>query len=218
MNTGKQSSRGPQIVVKPPTKPKLSCEGEPEPGEAERAQVTAIAGVKVMRPVPRKDGSLAWQKLKGNPSQGAELVSFTRWAIAVCDGHPFEVVETVIGGLPDSVLANCKHSRTDFLEISQEIARLIPDEGLRNTMVSRRLQCLDRNPDVEEIGDDRWRGTHIDLEKLSADMESVDRENVDLLQEREWRNVPEKVLRAISRRLGYPRPDNLTRYEVNWDD
>ena len=96
---------------KPPTKAKPSAEEEetPEPRKVQAAPVVAIAGVKVMRSVPRKDGTLSWQKLRGLPSEGAELVSLTRWAIAVRDGDPLEVVKTVIAHLPEPVLALLAH-------------------------------------------------------------------------------------------------------------
>jgi hypothetical protein len=42
-------------------------------------------------------------------------------------------------------------------------------------------------------------------------MECVDWANIELLNEREWRDIPEKVLRAILRELGRRRPDNVTR-------
>jgi hypothetical protein len=205
---------------KPPTKakPSAGAEDRPELRQVEPAPVVAIAGVKVMRSVPRKDGSLAWQKLRGRPSEGAELVNLARSAIAVCNGDPAEVVKTVIARLPESVLAKCKKANRDPDEISQEIAHLLPDEGLRSEMITRRLDCDDANPGVEEISEDRWRGTHIDLEKLAADMERADRENMILLDQPKWEETPKEVLRAILRKLKYQRPDNLTRYEVNWDD
>lgn len=78
-------------------------------------------------------------------------------------------------------------------------------------MITPRLDCHDGNPDVEAISEDRWRGTHIDLEKLATDLERVDRADIDLLNERGWREIPEKVLRAILRALVHPRPDNVTR-------
>jgi hypothetical protein len=205
---------------KPPTKAKPSAEPDnaPEPHQVEPAPVVAIAGVKVRRPVPRKDGSLAWQKLRGRPSEGAELVSLTCWAIAVGDGDPLHVVKTMIAHLPEPVLAKCKNANRDPDEIAQEIAHLLPDEGLRSEMIARRLDCFDANPDIEEISEDRWRGTVIDLDKLAADMERVDRENMSLLDQPTWEETPKEVLRAILRELDYTRPDNLTRYEVNWDD
>jgi hypothetical protein len=49
------------------------------------------------------------------------------------------------------------------------------------------------------------------LDKLLADTERVDQASIDLLHEPQWRKIPEKVLRAILRELGYPRPDNLIR-------
>jgi len=207
---------GQQRMDQPPTKTKPSAEAEdrPELRQVEPAPVVAIAGVKVMRSVPRKDGSLAWQKLRGRPSEGAELVNLARWAIAVCNGDPAEVVKTVIARLPEPVLAKCKHANKNPNEIGRKIARLIPDKGLRSKMIDRRLDCLDRYPDVEEIAEDRFRvdEANIDfLDQLRADLERVDRANIDLLNEREWREIPEKVLRAILRELGHPRPDNLTR-------
>ena len=42
-------------------------------------------------------------------------------------------------------------------------------------------------------------------------MERVDQETMDLLNERERRGIPEKVLRAILRELDYLRPDDMTR-------
>jgi hypothetical protein len=213
---------GQQSMDKPPTKAKPSAEAEqkPEPRQIEPAPVVAIAGVRVRRAVPKKDGTLAWQKLKGRPSEGAELVNLTRWAIAVCDGDPLEVVKTVIAHLPEPVRAKCKNVDRDPVEIGREIARLIPDKDLRDNMIERRLDCFDRYPDVEEIADDRFQvdraNVHL-LDKLRADLERVDRANIELLQQSKWRKIPEKVLRAILRELGRPRPDNVTRYEVNWD-
>jgi hypothetical protein len=204
---------------KPPTKAKPSAEAEelPEPQQVEPAPVVAIAGAKVRIPRWKKDGSLVWQKLRGRPSEGAQLVNLTRWAIAVCDGDPSEVVKTVIAHLPEPMLAKCKNANRDPDEIGREIAALLPDEGLRSEMTDRRLKCLDANPDVEEISEDRWRGTNIGLDKLAANMERVDRANIELLHEPKWRKIPERVLRAILRELEYPRPDNLSRFELNWD-
>jgi len=208
---------------KPPTKAKRSAEAEqkPEPRQIEPAPVVAIAGVRVRIPRWKKDESLVWQKKKGRPSLGAELVSVTRGAIAGCDGDPLEVVKTVISWLPDPVRAECKNADADPVEISRKIARLIPDKGLRERMTDRRLECLDRYPDVEEIAEDRFRvdraNVHL-LDKLRADLERIDQANIDLLHERKWNKIPEKVLRAILRELelDHPRPDNLTRYEVDW--
>jgi hypothetical protein len=130
---------------KPPTKTKPSAEAEetPEPHKVQAAPVVAIAGVPVRIPRWKKDGSLVWQRLKGRPSEGAELVNLTRWAIAVCDGDPPEIVKTVIAHLPEPVLAKCKHANKDPDEIGREIADLLPDEGLRSEMIARRLDCQD---------------------------------------------------------------------------
>jgi len=180
---------------KPPTKTKPSAEAEeaPEPHQVKPAPVVAIAGAKVRIPRWKKDGSLVWQKLRGRPSLGAELVSRTRWAIAVYDADPLEVVKTVIAHLPEPVLAKCKNAAKDPYEISRKVARHLPDQGLRSEMTDRRLKRLDTNPDVEEISEDRWRGANIGLlEKLSADMESVDRANIELLQGRRWRKIPKR--------------------------
>jgi hypothetical protein len=210
---------GQQSMDKPPTKAKRIAEAEEMPGprQEEPAPVVAIAGARVMRPVPRRDGSLAWQKLRGRPSEGAELVNLTRWAIAVCDADPLEVVKTVIAHLPESTLAKCDDAGKDPVEISRKVARLLPDQDLRSAMTDRRLDCFDANPDVEEISEDRWRGENIDLHKLAADMERVDQANLDLLHEPQWREIPKEVLRAILRELGRPRTDNLTRPRKTWD-
>jgi hypothetical protein len=141
---------GQQLMDKPPTKAKPSAEAEETPGprQVEPAPVVAIAGVPVRIPKLRKDGSLAWQKLKGRPSEGAELVNLTRWAIAVCDGDPPEIVKTVIAHLPEPVLAKCKQADKDPDEIGREIADLLPDEGLRSEMTAGRLDCQDANMDI----------------------------------------------------------------------
>jgi hypothetical protein len=201
---------------KPPTKAKPSAEEEetPEPHKVQAAPVVAIAGVPVRIPRWKKDGSLVWQKLRGRPSEGAEMVNMARWAIAVCDADPLEVVKTVIGHLPEPVLAKCKNANRDPGEIGREIADLLPDEGLRGEMIPRRLDCQDANPDVEQISENRWRVDEANIalvDKLLADMERVDRANIDLLHEPRWRTIPEKVLLVILRELCYPRPDNLTR-------
>jgi hypothetical protein len=201
---------------KPPTKDKPSAEAgqTPEPHKVQAAPVVAIAGVPVRIPKLRKDGSLAWQKLKGRPSEGAEMVNLTRWAIAVCDGDPPEVVKTVIAHLPEPVLAKCKHADKDPDEIGREIADLLPDEGLRSEMIAGRLDCQDANMDIEQISQNRWRVDRANiglLDKLLADTERVEQAIIDLLHERPWRKIPEQVLRAILRELGHPRPDNLTR-------
>jgi hypothetical protein len=201
---------------KPPTKAKPSAEAEETPGprQVEPAPVVAIAGVPVRIPKLRKDGSLAWQKLRGRPSEGTQLANLTRWAIAVCDGDPAEVVKTVIARLPEPVLAKCKHANKDPDEIGRTIAHLLPDEGLQSEMIARRLDCQEANPDVEQISENRWRVDEANialLDKLLADMEHVDRANIDLLHERPWRKIPEKVLLVILRELGYPRPDNVAR-------
>jgi hypothetical protein len=200
----------------PPTESKPSAEEEetPEPHKVQAAPVVAIAGVPVRIPRWKKDGSLVWQKLRGRPSEGAEMVNMARWAIAVCDADPLEVVKTVIGHLPEPVLAKCKNANRDPGEIGREIADLLPDEGLRGEMIARRLDCQDANPDVEQISENRWRVDEANIalvDKLLADMERVDRANIDLLHEPRWRTIPEKVLLVILRELCYPRPDNLTR-------
>ena len=142
------------------------------------------------------------------------MVNLTRWAIAFCDGEPLEVVQTVIARLPEPVLAKCKNASRDPGEIGREIADPLPDEGLRGEMIARRLDCQDANPDVEQISENRWRVDEANIalvDKLLADMEHVDRANIDLLRERPWRRIPEKVLLVILRELGYRRPDNVTR-------
>jgi len=210
---------GQQSMDKPPAEAKPSAEDAeaddtPEPRKVPAAPVVAIAGVPVRIPRWKKDGSLAWQKLKGRPSEGAQMVNLTRWAIAVCDGDPSEAVKTVIARLPEPVLAKCKNANRDPDEIGREIADLLPDEGLRSEMIARRLDCQEANPDVEQISENRWRVDEANIalvDKLLADMEHVDRASIDLLRERPWRKIPEKVLLVILRELGYPRPDNVTR-------
>jgi len=201
---------------KPPTKAKLSAEEQetPEPRKVRAAPVVAIAGIPVRIPRWKKDGSLVWQKLKGRPSEGAEMVNVTRWAIGACDGDPLDVAATVIAHLSEPLLAECKDADKDPVEIGRKIAHLLPDEDLRSEMIARRLDCQDANPDVEEISENRWRVDRANigvLDKLSADTERVDQANIDLLHEPQWRNTPEKVLRAILRELDHPRPDNVTR-------
>jgi len=185
---------GQQSMDKPPTKAKASAEGEdtPEPHKVQAAPVVAIAGVHVRIPKLRKDGSLAWQKLRGRPSEGAELVNLTRWAIAVCDGDPLGVVQTVISHLPEPVLAKCKNADADPVEIGRKIAHLLPDDGFGSEMIDRRLDCRAANPDVEHISEDRWRGRDSDLDKLAADMVRVDQANLDLLHQRKWNEIPER--------------------------
>jgi hypothetical protein len=81
-------------------------------------------------------------------------------------------------------------------------------------MIARRLDCQNENPDVEEISENRVRVTRGNigaLDKLLVDTERVDRANIDLLRERQWREMPGEVLRDILRELDYPRPDNVTR-------
>jgi hypothetical protein len=207
---------GQQHMDKPPAEAKPSAEEEhaPEPHKIQAAPVVAIAGVPVRIPRWKKDGSLVWQKLRGRPSEGAEMVNVARWAIAVCDADPLEVVKTVIGHLPESVLAKCKNADRDLDEIGNKIAHLLPDEGLRSEMITRWLDCIAANPDVEQISENRWRVDQANiglLDKLLADMERVDQANIDLLHEPRWRTIPEKVLLVILRELYYPRPDNLTR-------
>jgi hypothetical protein len=132
----------------------------------------------------------------------------TRWAIAVCDGEPLEVVQTVIARLPEAVLAKCQKASADRVEISRKIERHLL--SLRSAMIEPRRKCREANPDVEQISKDRWRGERADLEKLLADMERVEQANLDLLRGREWREIPEKVLHAILTGLDYPKPGNLT--------
>ena len=82
---------------------------------------------------------------------------------------------------------------------------------VRSEMIARRMDCLDRYPNVEHLGDDRWRGTDSDLRGLAVDLDRVDRANLDLLRGRKWREIPGQVLRAILRELSHPPPDNVTR-------
>jgi hypothetical protein len=195
---------------KPPTKAKPSAEAEhaPEPRKVKPAPVVRIAGRRVRIPKAKGDGSVSWQRLKGHPSQGAELVSLTRWAIAVCDGEPLEVVQTVIARLPEAVLAKCQKVSADRVEISRKIERHLL--SLQSAMIERRRKCREAHPDVEQISKDHWRGTSADLDSLAAAMEAVDQANLDLLRGREWREIPEKVLHAILTGLDYPKPGNLT--------
>ena len=197
---------------KPPTKKEPSAEAEhaPEPRRVKPAPVVKIAGRDVRMPVLRKDGSLAWQKLRDHPSLGAELVNLTRWAIAACDGEPLEVVQTVIARLPEAVLAKCQKVSADPVEISRKIERHLPDEGLRSEMIDRRQACYEAHPDVESISESGLRGTSAELDSFVAAMDAVDQANLDLLRGREWREIPEKVLHAILTGLGYPKPGNLT--------
>lgn len=133
---------------KPPTKKEFSAEAEhaPEPRHIEPAPIVAVAGVYFRRPVWKKDGSLVWQKFRGHPSRGAELISLTRSTIAFCDGEPLEVVQTVIARLPEAVLAKCTNASADPVEISRKIERHLPKEGLRETigvwLASKRTRVL----------------------------------------------------------------------------
>lgn len=197
---------------KPPTKAKPSAEAEqaPEPRKVKPAPVVRIAGRRVRIPKTKKDGSVSWQRKRGHPSQGAELVSLTRWAIAVCDGEPLEVVQTVIARLPEAVLAKCQNASADRVEISRKIERHLPDEGLRSEMNDRRQACYEAHPNIESISESGWRGTSAELDSLAAAMEAVDQANLELLGGREWREIPEKVMHAILTGLRYPRSDNLT--------
>jgi hypothetical protein len=211
----------------PPTKKEPSAEAEhaPEPRRVEPAPIVAIAGVYFRRPVWKKDGSLVWQKFRGHPSQGAELISLTRSAIAGCDGDPIEVLQKAISDLPEAVLAKCQKADADPVEIawlagcwiSRTVERHLPppdgtDQGLRSEMIARRMDCLDRHPDVEHVQGNTWRGrSHADLDRFARDMEAVDRANGDLLYQREWREVPKNVVLAILRGLGYRKPENLYR-------
>ena len=45
----------------------------------------------------------------------------------------------------------------------------------------------------------------------AADLDRVDQENAELLKERRWKELPEKLLKAILRELGHPRPGDVTR-------
>ena len=208
---------------KPPTKKEPSAEAEhaPEPRRVEPAPIVAVAGVYFRRPVWKKDGSLVWQKFRGHPSRGAELISLTRSAIADCNGDPFKVVQKVISDLPEAVLTKCKKASADRVEISRKVERHLPppdgaDKGLRSQMDDRRLACLEAHPDVEHVRDDRWRGSYADMHRFALDMEAVDRANDDLLEEPQWNEIPEKVLLTILRGLDYPRPDNLFRGHEPW--
>lgn len=200
---------------KPPTKHESSAEAEhaPEPRHVEPAPVIAIAGRYLGRFVAKENGSVSWQPFSGYPPLGAELIILTRSAIAQCD-TPFEVVQKVINELPEGVLAKCtKNADAERVEkISRKVERHLPDEGLRREMIARRMDCLDRHPDVEHLGEDGWRGrSYADLDRFARDLEAVDRANSDLLYQPEWSKVPEKVVLAILRGLGYPKPENLYR-------
>lgn len=209
---------GQRRMDKPPTKAKPSAEAEhaPEPRHIEPAPIVAVAGVYFRRPVWKKDGSLVWQKFRGHPSRGAELISLTRSTIAECDGDPLEVVQKVISDLPEAVLAKCTNASADPVEISRKIERHLPDEGLRSEMNDRRQACYEAHQNVESISGSGWRGTNAELDSFVAAMDAVDQANLDLLRGREWREIPEKVLRAILRRLGYRKPENLTRGHEPW--
>jgi len=203
---------------KPPTKNEFSAEAEhaPEPRHIETAPIVAVAGVYFRRPVWKKDGSLVWQKFRGHPSRGAELISLTRSTIAFCDGEPLEVVQTVIARLPEAVLAKCTKASADPVEISRKIERHLSDEGLRSEMIDRRQACYEAHPDVESISESGLRGTSAELDSFVAAMDAVDQANLDLLCQDKWNKVPKKVLRAILRGLGYPKPENLTRRHEPW--
>jgi hypothetical protein len=203
---------------KPPTKNEFSAEAEhaPEPRHIEPAPIVAVAGVYFRRPVWKKDGSLVWQKFRGHPSRGAELISLTRSTIAFCDGEPLEVVQTVIARLPEAVLAKCTKASADPVEISRKIERHLSDEGLRSEMIDRRQACYEAHPDVESISESGLRGTSAELDSFVAAMDAVDQANLDLLCQDKWNKVPKKVLRAILRGLGYPKPENLTRRHEPW--
>ena len=202
----------------PPTKDEPSAEAEhaPEPRRVEPVPMVAVAGVYFRRPVWKKDGSLVWQKFRGHASRGAELISLTRSTIAECDGDPLEVVQKVIARLPEAVLEKCQKVSADPVEISREIERHLPDEGLRSEMNDRRQACYEAHPNVESISDSGWRGTNAELDSFVAAMDAVDQANLDLLYQDKWNEIPEKVLLTILRTLGYPRPDNLFRGHEPW--
>jgi hypothetical protein len=184
---------------KPPTKAKRNAEPDdtPEPHKVQAAPVVAIAGVPVRIPRWKKNGSLVWQQLKGRPSEGAQMVNVTRWAIGVCDGDPLDVAATVIAHLSEPLLAECKNANEDPVEVGQKIARRLPDD-LQNAMIALREDSQDANMDIFQI---------------VANAERVDRANMSLLDQPPWKKmkIPEKVLRDILRELSHPRPDNVTR-------
>ena len=208
-----------------PAKAKPSAEADetPEQRHVEPARTVAIAGRYLGRFVGKDDGSVSWQRFAGHPSLGAELISVTRSAIAGCDGDSLEVVQKLIKGLPEAVLAKCANADADPIEISRKVERYLPppdgtDQGLRSEMVARRLACFDAHPNVEHVHGNRWRGsTYADLDPFALDMEAVDRANADLLYQREWRKIPNKVLQAILTGLGYPKPENLDRGHEPWE-
>jgi len=140
----------------------------------------------------------------------------TRSTIAFCDGEPLEVVQTVIARLPEAVLAKCTKASADPVEISRKIERHLSDEGLRSEMIDRRQACYEAHPDVESISESGLRGTSAELDSFVAAMDAVDQANLDLLCQDKWNKVPKKVLRAILRGLGYPKPENLTRRHEPW--
>jgi hypothetical protein len=192
------------------------------------AVVTKVGNTAVMRLARTddgpmiKDGNPVWQRVQGRKWEGASMVAFTRSAIAEYDADPLDVTAAVIDNLPPEPKTDCtKYAATTPERVSEAIARLLPDEGFRSVMIERRLACYDANPNVEQIKDtaahDRrssscWRGNRDDLEKLEADLDRVDEENAELLKERQWKALPEELLRAILRELGHPKPDNVTRH------
>ena len=209
---------GQQRMDKPPTRKKGSAEAEeaPEPVQVDCAHTVATAGVYFRLPVWKKDGSMVWQKLRGHPSLGAQVDALTGSAIGGCDGDPLEVVRTVIAHLPEAVLAKCTKADADPVEISRKVERHLPppdgtDEGLRSQMIARRMALLEAHPDVEHVEGNTWRGREADLDRFAVDLEAVDRGNGDLLDQREWREIRQRVVIAILRGLGYPKPENLYR-------
>ena len=106
-----------------------------------------------------------------------------------------------------------KKANADAVEISRKIERHLPDEGLRSAMIERRQACYEAHPNVESISETGWRGTNAELDSFVAAMDAVDQANLDLVRGRE---IPEKVLRAILRGLGYRKPENLTRRHEPW--
>jgi hypothetical protein len=208
---------------KPPTKHESSAEAEhaPEPRHVEPAPTVAVAGVYTHRPVykPTTD-SVVWQKLKGHPPLGAELIILTRSAIASCDGDPLEVVQKVISDLPEAVRAKCEtFDDADPVEISRRVERHLPRRyHLRSKMNARRKALREAHPDIEHVQGNTWRGrSYADLDRFAADMEAMHRANGDLLDQYDPGETPgqpgltKKVLLTILRGLGYPKPENLYR-------
>jgi hypothetical protein len=106
-----------------------------EPGIA---AIVKIAGVEVRRLVQKKDdsyatdekGLLVYQRIKsGRQWEGPSMVNKTRIAIDDSGADPLYVAAFVVRHLPPLLRADCRRANRDPIEIGQEIAELLIDDG-----------------------------------------------------------------------------------------